>query len=233
MNDKKKPGMEIDEGMKTQILEQIPTPVMAVDTDLKVTYMNAAGRNFLGKSWEKIKGKSCYDLFQSSHCNTPDCSMLHAIESGEKCSARNMVTLEGRTIHFEYYAVPLRDDSGDIVGGLEFIVDITERVRDEERLREQSRTIREISTPAIKLWEGIVVLPVVGVVDSMRAQQMMDTMLLNSRNGIQVHYSGYSRRSRGRHCGGQSSDQNHQGDQADGLPMHYFGHFTRSRPNSC
>ena len=45
-------------------------------------------------------------------------------------------------------------------------------------MREQSRTIREISTPAIKLWEGIVVLPVVGVVDSMRAQQMMDTMLL-------------------------------------------------------
>jgi hypothetical protein len=35
MNDRKKPGMEIDEGMKTQILEQIPTPVMAVDTNLK------------------------------------------------------------------------------------------------------------------------------------------------------------------------------------------------------
>jgi hypothetical protein len=56
---------------------------MAVDTDLNVTYMNAAGRNFLGKSWEIIGGKSCYDLFRSSHCNTPDCSMLHAIETGE------------------------------------------------------------------------------------------------------------------------------------------------------
>jgi rsbT co-antagonist protein RsbR len=178
MNDKKKPGMEIDSGMKEQILEQIPTPVMAVDTKLNVTYMNAAARNFLGKSWEKIRGKSCYDLFHSSHCNTPDCSMLHAIETGERCSARNMVTMDGRTIHFEYFAVPLKEDSGRVVGGLEFIVDITERVRDEERLREQSRTIREISTPAIKLWEGIVVLPVVGVVDSMRAQQMMDTMLL-------------------------------------------------------
>jgi rsbT co-antagonist protein RsbR len=178
MDNKKKPGMELGNGMKAQVLEQIPTPVMTVDTDLKVTYMNTASRNFLGKSWEEIKGKFCYDLFGSSHCKTTDCNMLHAIETGEKCSSRNMVTLEGRTIHFEYYAVPLKDESGNIVGGLEFIVDITERVRDEERLREQSRTIREISTPAIKLWEGIVVLPVVGVVDSMRAQQMMDTMLL-------------------------------------------------------
>ena len=178
MNDKKKHGMEIGNEMKAQVLEQIPTPIMTVDTDLKVTYMNAAGRNFLGKSWEEIREKFCYNLFCSSHCNTPDCCMRHAIETGEKNSARNTVTLEGRTTHFDYFAVPLKDDSGNIVGGLEFIVDITERVRDEERLREQSRTIREISTPAIKLWEGIVVLPVVGVVDSMRAQQMMDAMLL-------------------------------------------------------
>ena len=42
---------------------------------------------------------------------------------------------------------------------------------------EQSRTIQEISTPAISLWEGIVVLPIVGVVDSMRAKQMMNAML--------------------------------------------------------
>jgi rsbT co-antagonist protein RsbR len=35
----------------------------------------------------------------------------------------------------------------------------------------------EISTPAIKLWDRVVVLPVVGVVDSLRAQQMMNTML--------------------------------------------------------
>ncbi len=35
----------------------------------------------------------------------------------------------------------------------------------------------EISTPAIKLWDRIVILPVVGVVDSFRAQQMMNTML--------------------------------------------------------
>ena len=171
-------GMEIGNGMKAQILEQIPTPVMAVDTALQVTYMNVAGRKFLGKSWDEIKGKFCYDLLCSDHCNTPDCCMLHATKTGEKLSARNTVTLGGRTTHFEYVAVPLKGAGGDIVGGLEFIVDITERVLDEERLREQSRTIREISTPTIKLWEGILVLPVVGVVDSMRAQHMMDTMLL-------------------------------------------------------
>lgn len=178
MNDRKKYGMEIPSALRAQILEQLPTPVMAVDNDLKVTFINAAGRNMLAKSDEEITEKFCYDLFCSAHCNTPNCIMPQVIKSGEKRSARNSVILEGRTMHFDYFAVPLKDDDGSIIGGLEFIVDITEKVRDEERLREQNRTIREISTPAIKLWEGIVVLPVVGVVDSMRAQHMMEVMLL-------------------------------------------------------
>jgi rsbT co-antagonist protein RsbR len=50
-------------------------------------------------------------------------------------------------------------------------------VRDEKRLEEQSRTNREISTPAIELWDRVLILPVLGVIDSMRAQQMTDTML--------------------------------------------------------
>jgi rsbT co-antagonist protein RsbR len=177
MVEAKQKTAQIDLGLKEQILEQIPTPVMAVNTDLKVIYMNAAGRGLLGKSWSEIEGRQCYDLFGSAHCQTPECRMKQAILSGETRSARNELTMDGRKINFEYYAVPLKDADGKIIGGLEFILDITERVRNEELVREQSRTIREISTPAIKLWDGVVILPVVGVVDSMRAQQMMERML--------------------------------------------------------
>jgi rsbT co-antagonist protein RsbR len=163
--------------MTDQILEQIPTPVMAVDRELKITYMNTAGRQFLGSSWEEIREKHCYEVFCSVHCETPECRMQQAIDSGEQRTARNEVRMDGKTVPIEYTTSPLKDADGNIVGGLEFILDITEKVRNEERLLEQSRTIREMSTPAIRLWDGIVVLPVVGVVDSLRAQQMMETML--------------------------------------------------------
>jgi rsbT co-antagonist protein RsbR len=99
------------------------------------------------------------------------------MESGRVITARNEIQQNGKTIPIEYTAAPLKDADGKVIGGVEYVVDITERVRQEEMLREQSRTIREISTPAIKLWDGIVMLPVVGVVDSARAQQMMDTIL--------------------------------------------------------
>ena len=177
MNATSKKEDQADSGIQEQILEQIPTPVMAVNTDLEIIYMNAAGRNFLGKSWEEIREHHCYELFGSKHCQTPECRMRQAIENKESRSGRNEIPMEDRTVYIEYYAVPLKDNKKNIIGGLEFILDITEKVRDEKRLEEQSRTIREISTPAIELWDRVLILPVLGVIDSMRAQQMTDTML--------------------------------------------------------
>ncbi len=177
MSTKIKMEGQADSAIQEQILEQIPTPVMAVNTDLKIIYMNAAGRNFLGKSWEEIRKNHCYDLFGSKHCQTPECRMRQAIENKESLSGRNEVSIDDRTVHFEYYAVPLKDKNENIIGGLEYILDITERVRDEKRMEEQSQTIRKISTPAIELWDRVLIIPILGVIDSMRAQQITDTML--------------------------------------------------------
>lgn len=160
-----------------QVLEQLPTPVMAVDKELKIVFMNAAGRSILGKGGDELKGANCCDIFKTLHCSTPDCCMRKAIDDGRPHSARNEANIGGNRIPIEYYAAPLKDDDGNIIGGLEYILDITERVRYEERLKEQARTILEISTPAIQLWDGIVILPVVGIIDSVRAQNMMDVML--------------------------------------------------------
>ena len=163
--------------MSDKILDQIPTPVMAVDTNMNLIYLNDSGQKLLGKEFIEVQGKRCADVFQSTHCNTEDCRMLRAMENGVSESSRNEVTINGKKIPIEYFTAPLKDNDGNTVGGLEYILDITERVKHENRLREQAQTIREISTPAIKLWEGVVVLPVVGVIDTMRAQQMMEKML--------------------------------------------------------
>ncbi len=160
-----------------QILEQLPTPVMAVSTDLKILFMNKAGRTLLGKGWEEIRGRACADMLGSAHCGTPECHLLKAITDGQPHSDRNELTIASRSVPVEVFAAPLKDDAGTIIGGLEYIIDITDRVHNEKQLREQARTIREISTPTIRLWDGVVVLPVVGAIDSIRAQQMMDSML--------------------------------------------------------
>lgn len=168
---------KITNDMSLKILEQLPTPIMAVDPNLKLIFMNEAGIKMTGKTWDEIKDMKCHEIFNSTHCGTDNCRMKEVINGGFATTARNEINLRGQIIPIEYTAAALTDDDGNIVGGLEYIIDISERVRQEKRIKEQSKTIMEISTPAIKLWDRITILPVVGVVDSLRAQQMMNTML--------------------------------------------------------
>jgi len=47
----------------------------------------------------------------------------------------------------------------------------------EDFIAQQSKSLMELSTPVIKLWDEIVMLPLVGVIDTPRAQQIIERLL--------------------------------------------------------
>ncbi len=44
-------------------------------------------------------------------------------------------------------------------------------------IRQQQQELLELSTPVAKLWQGIIVLPLIGTLDSARTQQVMENLL--------------------------------------------------------
>lgn len=46
-----------------------------------------------------------------------------------------------------------------------------------EQIAQQSKAIVQMSTPVTQIWEDILVLPMVGIIDSRRAQDVMTTVL--------------------------------------------------------
>lgn len=168
---------QADSLIKDQILNQIPSPVMAFDKDMRIIYVNRQAAALAGRTKEEILGEYCYNIYHTTVCQTDGCGIRHVLKTGEEVSNRTEIEINGEVRNMEFFATPLTNNAGEVIGGLEFVIDITKRVQYEQNMIEQSKTIQKLSTPTIKLWEGILVMPIIGVIDSIRAQNMMETML--------------------------------------------------------
>jgi len=72
----------------------------------------------------------------------------------------------------------LRDDKGNLRGFGKVTRDLSERKHAEEKLKQQSREILEMATvPVVQVWEGILLVPLIGMLDSARTQQLMERLL--------------------------------------------------------
>jgi rsbT co-antagonist protein RsbR len=47
----------------------------------------------------------------------------------------------------------------------------------EDIIRRQQEELLELSTPVVKLWEGVLAVPMIGVLDSSRTQMVMEALL--------------------------------------------------------
>jgi rsbT co-antagonist protein RsbR len=86
---------------------------------------------------------------------------------------------------------PIIDDTGALRGAVTVFRDISERKRwerevEEQLARERERALtlermrnamQELSTPVLEVWDDVLALPVIGVVDSRRSADMMERLL--------------------------------------------------------
>ncbi len=108
------------------ILGLIPTPVMACDRDFNVIYMNELGEQLLGLAPGTAVGRKCYDLFKTEHCNTAECRCRQAMSVGEPRQGETVASpAPGVSIPIRYNGSPLRDESGAIIGAVEYVLDIS------------------------------------------------------------------------------------------------------------
>jgi methyl-accepting chemotaxis protein len=113
---------------KVDYLNNIPTPVMVVDRTFSVQFINPAGARILGKTQEGCKGLKCFNLFNTGHCNTPDCQVKKAMDLDGIFTHDTVANLPGGSVPIRYTGAPLKDTHGNIVGALEYVLDISKEM---------------------------------------------------------------------------------------------------------
>ncbi|HXV21796.1 MAG TPA: PAS domain-containing sensor histidine kinase [Desulfuromonadales bacterium] len=134
---------------KGLILESTEELVVFHDREMRIVWANRAAAESVHLTSDQLKGRYCWELWHQRHSPCSNCPVVGSVRTGQPHSAE-ITTADGRVWLIRGY--PVRNDEGEIEGVVELCLDITERKRAEETLRESDRMKTEfISTAAHEL----------------------------------------------------------------------------------
>ena len=105
-------------------LDKVPNPVISIDTDFNVTYINESGAKLAGVTVSNAINSKCYNLFKNSDCNTENCKCAMAMNSKQKEIGKTIIDANNEEII--YTGVPIIDADNNVIGAIEEIMNISE-----------------------------------------------------------------------------------------------------------
>jgi len=171
-------------GEQAELLDLAHDAIFVCHLDGTITYWNLGAERVLGHQRTDALGHNALELLRTA-LPVPLPDIRHALQThgyweGELSHTRS----DGAEVIVASRWV-LRRGSDGAESVLQIDTDITARKRAEQVeaqrqqdiIRAQAQAIEELSTPLIPITDEILVMPLIGMLDSVRAQQVMHTLL--------------------------------------------------------
>jgi rsbT co-antagonist protein RsbR len=174
------------------LLEALPVLVYIKDRQHRYMQVNQACALAMGVEAADVIGKSDAEIYPPDEARTymADDEAVMAAGAPRDGIEEPIPDGEGGVRWVVSYKAPFFD-GGLVAGMVGLSIDITDRKAAEQALHGSQaelretidrqevliETIHELSTPVIPVYDGVLVLPLVGSVDSARSQQIMEALL--------------------------------------------------------
>lgn len=164
------------EGRRYRLLVEAITDFIGIgEFSGRTAYINPSGCEMLGYTLEEARQ---YNIMQyvppHLHAKYQEEYIPTVMREGKWIGEVELMRKDGTIFPALQSIVILPDEHGRPEALATIGHDVTRQKRLEEALRQ---AINELSTPIIQVWEGVLALPIVGVVDNSRAMQMMQALL--------------------------------------------------------
>ena len=175
------------------LLHAIPALVFLKGRDHRYITVNQAYATSYGLTIDQIVGKTDWEIFPPAIAEAYQANDEAVMASGQP---RLNVELpiqhpDGSSGWLGEHNIPYRDAHGQVIGMVGVAIDITARKQAEEALRQSEanlreviaqqerllETIKELSTPVLPISDHVLILPLVGHIDTGRGEQIMEAML--------------------------------------------------------
>ena len=136
----------------------IPSPIMGVDMDYNIIYVNKACADVIGETTQSACGKKCYDLFKTGECRSDKCAIARCMKDKCNVTSDTEANPQNMRLDVQYTGVPLYDASGNVSGAFELVVDLTaikqaQRIADKQSAF-QDKEVRKLSQSLGRLADG-------------------------------------------------------------------------------
>jgi rsbT co-antagonist protein RsbR len=164
-----------------ELMESAPDPMVVTDARGRITVVNSQVERMFGYSANELVDQPIEILiperFRDKHpgyrANYFAAPRVRPMGVGLALFGRHK---NGREIPVEISLSPVESAGGLLV--ISSIRDVTGRREAEERIKRQAQEILEMATvPVVQVWEGVVLVPLIGTLDSQRTQQLMERLL--------------------------------------------------------
>ncbi len=115
-----------EEQFREVILDSIADGVFTVDGDWNITSFNRAAEQITGVAREQAIGQKCFDVFHANICEAA-CALRETMQSGRQRVGRriNILNNQGEKIPISISTAVLRNESGEVIGGVETFRDLS------------------------------------------------------------------------------------------------------------
>lgn len=175
-----------------KIVETLPVNIFAKDSEHRYVIVNEYVINVLDRDRSDVVGKTDFDLFAESTARQLRASDEQVRKGGRlQLEEREVERKDGekRHLYVGKTLVHIEEPEEQMLVG--FSIDITETKRVEQDLRDkialierQQTKIQALSAPIIEVWDQVLTMPILDVLDSERAGAVSEKLLAEvSRKG--------------------------------------------------
>lgn len=155
------------------------TPAAFAIFDREMRYILASRRHLedFNLREEDVIGRCHYDIFPDAPAHWKEIHQRCLAGASEGNDEEPYRRADGHVEWGSWKIFPWHTVTGEIGGIVLFSEVITKRKQLEDQLRMQAKALLELSAPIVPISQGVLVLPLVGALDTARAQQMMESLL--------------------------------------------------------
>jgi PAS domain S-box-containing protein len=153
--------------------------VIRLDRDGVVRSWSPGARRLKQYTEEEVLGHhmSMFYAEEDVRSGQPQRELANALREGRYETEGWRIRKDGSRFWANVVLSPIVDDTGIHVGFVKIGRDLSERREQEQLVQRQRDEILELSTPVIQVWDKVLVLPVIGTLDSHRAARLTEGLL--------------------------------------------------------